>query len=125
MMVRRRQDCGSQQDTGDQIWRRLDFFKRLQPTASGFGFLKQRPAELTLVTVGFKRGQPLAREGSVNGLTEQSVALCAVHSVIFLTCHHITCLYVRWRRRASSARPRLILDFTVPSGTFSTVAISR
>ena len=60
----------------------------------------------------------------VQRIAEEAVKLGALHTVFGFAWHHITCLYVRCRRRASSARPRFILDFTVPSGTFSIVAIS-
>src|SRR5712675_154722 len=62
---------------------------------------------------------------TIQGVREQRFELGAFDPVFCFTWHQITCLYVRCRRRASSARPRLILDLTVPSGTLRAVAISR
>src|ERR1700722_5594844 len=61
----------------------------------------------------------------IHGLAEQRLELGAFDPVFCFIWHQITCLYVRCRRRASSDRPRLILDLTVPSGTLRAVAISR
>ena len=62
---------------------------------------------------------------AIDRLEKQSLEFGAVHSVLDFVSHQITCLYVRESKRASSARPRFILDFTVPSGTLRAVAISR
>ena len=63
----------------------------------------------------FERRLLLAVERSVHVVAEQDFEFRAVHT------RHLLSL----RIRASSARPRFNLDFTVPSGTFNTCAISR
>ena len=75
--------------------------------------------------MGFKAFLANRAQLTFQGVREQRFELGAFDPVFCFTCHQITCLYVRCRRRASSARPRLILDLTVPSGTLRAVAISR
>ena len=60
-------------------------------------------------------GLAVRRERAVHVIADQFFQFCAVHTTSF--CFR--------SRRASSARPRLILLFTVPSGMSSTSAISR
>src|SRR6185312_6478774 len=125
MTLCRNHSTRPQQDVGDQFRRRLYFCQRLQPGMPSLSFMEQRAAELAHPSMGFERCEFFAGQSAIYGLAEQRVEFRAAHPVIFFAWHHITCLYVRCKRRASSARPRLILDLTVPSGTFSTVAISR
>ena len=112
------------QDVVHQVDRRIDFHQFVQPAQAGIGFRQQRPAGRTAPGVSLEALQFLAAQALVERFGEKSVELAALHSVFVFRCHYITCLYVRCSRRASSARPRFILDFTVPSGTLRTVAIS-
>jgi hypothetical protein len=47
---------------------------------------------MTVKSVGLESLEPFARERAVDGLAQQSVELAALHSVMSLACHHITCL---------------------------------
>src|SRR5271168_2086170 len=119
--------AGSDQNVVDQMRRRFDVFQRPEPLPPSLHVREQRTAN--------RAGPPMSFEYLlaswaqlavvVHGLAEQRVELGAFDPVFCFTWHQITCLYVRCRRRASSARPRLILDLTVPSGTLRAVAISR
>ena len=115
---------GGQQNVVHQVGGRLDFGQRFQPAPSRIGFREQRAADRADPGMGLKAFQLWPGQRPVEGFDQQRVKLRALHAVFGFACHHITCLYVRCSRRASSARPRFILDFTVPSGTFSTVAMS-
>src|SRR5580698_9000325 len=113
--------------------RRFDWLQRLQPQLPSLHVGKHRTAGRADAAMGlealFTSWIELASVGRIDRLTQQRLELCAfdlaVGPVFCFTWHQITCLYVRCRRRASSARPRLILDLTVPSGTLRAVAISR
>src|SRR5579864_2317898 len=96
----------------------------MQPAQASVGFRQQRAAGRTAPGMSLEALQFVPAQAPVEGFAEKGVELAARHTVPVFRCHHITCLYVRCSRRASSARPRFILDFTVPSGTLSTVAIS-
>src|SRR5581483_3132956 len=116
--------CGNE-DVVHQVHWRFNFLERLQPVAPFLGLCPERPTQLAAAGVSLEALPFGAGQNCIHGVAQDSVELGALHSVMEFTWHQITCLYVRWRRRASSARPRLILDFTVPSGTFRASAISR
>src|SRR5579862_1597913 len=115
---------GRGQNVVDQMLWWIYFHQFFEPVLADFRFRQQRPADGASFCVRLERGSFWAGKDLVQGIAEQRVELAAVHIVMVFGCHHITCLYVRCSRRASSARPRFIRDLTVPSGTFSTVAIS-
>src|SRR5208282_3731205 len=130
--------AGSHQNALHHSSRRLDWFERSQPRLTRLRVREQRttnPADapVSLKALHSSRAQSaqFAVAVAVDGLAKQRFELRAFHSrsvglsVFCFLWHHITCLYVRCRSRASSARPRLIRDLTVPSGTLKAVAISR
>src|SRR5271170_7161013 len=106
--------------------RRLDRLQRPQPLLPGLHVRKQRTANRAHPPMGLKAFHPCRAQLAVTiqGVAEQRFEFGAFEPVFGFVWHQITCLYVRCRRRASSARPRLILDLTVPSGTLKAVAIS-
>jgi hypothetical protein len=69
-------------------------------------------------------GSPLAVPMEVQGISQQGLKLAALKLVLEFLNHWLACFLLRESNRASSILPRLIRDFTVPSGTFSTCAMS-
>src|SRR5438270_8237089 len=115
---------GGGQNVVYQVGGRLDFGQRLHPALAFLGFRLEQTAHrahpgMSVETLHFRSAQSM-----VKSVDQKSVELCTLHTVFAFAWHHITCLYVRVSRRASSARPRFILDLTVPSGTLRTAAIS-
>ena len=82
---------------------------------SGGGIARQFGARRAAGQVAFHLGPAWPPQRAVHVIADQDFHLCAVHTTSF--CFRSS--------RASSARPRLIRDFTVPSGISSTSAISR
>src|SRR5215470_13125196 len=111
--VNARRGC---QDTIDQTGWRLHLREFLQPVAARLSFGEQRPAGGASPRMGLETVESRPAQNAVKRVREQGIELVALHPVTGLFWHHITCLYVRCSRRASSARPRFIRDFTVPSG---------
>src|SRR5208282_609870 len=116
-----------------QMRRRFDCLERPQPLPPSLYVREQRTTNGADAPMGFEALHAASRTQLafalqsviVQSVIEERFELGALHPVFGLVWHQITCLYVRCSRRASSARPRLILDLTVPSGTLKAVAISR
>src|SRR5277367_828106 len=103
------------QDAREQLGRRLRRRYRFDEGCYARYILGQFAAGGASSEVTFE-GRPLrSAERSVHVVAQQDFQLSA---------RHIRTLWRR-RTRANSARPRFSRDFTVPSGTFNTWAISR
>src|ERR1019366_9190815 len=120
-----------------QISRSLAAPQRPQPLLPRLHLREQRTANRADPPVSLEALFASRAQLPVQSVADQPFELGALHlgsptvpvlagrggdSVLRFLCHQITCLSVRCRRRASSARPRLILDLTVPSGTLKAVA---
>ncbi len=133
---------GSRQNVAHQIRRRLGRLQCQcpQPLLPRLHVRQQRTANRTDAPMGFEALLASRTQPAFQGVADERFELGALDlgsptgpvlagrgggPVFGFLWHHITCLYVRCRSRASSARPRLILDLTVPSGTLKAVAISR
>src|SRR5207237_10763083 len=101
---------GRGEDVVDQVRGRLDFDYRLEPAHAGLSLDEEWAARRTGLAVDLKSLSRSSTESAVQGLREEGLKLCAMHSGLGFACHQTTCLFIRERRRASSARPRLILD---------------
>src|SRR5262245_15792186 len=137
--------AGGRQDVMDQVPRRVHLGQRPQQQHSLAGLGEQGSAGRATLAVGVK-GPSLTRcrLGRVLfGLVvvpnlcvpnlcfqefgQKSLELAAlkpVFAVLSSVAHWLACPLLRESNRASSVRPRLMRDFTVPSGTRKTLAMS-
>src|SRR5690349_5812237 len=103
------------QDPGEQFGRRLNNRGALDQRNRARHILRQLGARRASGHVTLERSPLLAAESAVHVVTKQDFEFGAGHMATLN----------RLSTRASSARPRFSRDFTVPSGTFKTCAISR
>jgi len=92
------------------------FGQRAHPLQPGLRVGEQRAAAGASRSVRLEPQSACRYERPVNGLKQKRLEFGAVHSA-WISSAIRSLLYVRESKRASSARPRFILDFTVPSGT--------
>ena len=100
--------------------------KKLEPLPASLRLFKQRSAGRADGHVRRENSFVFGPQQSVEGIGQKGLPVSAFGRVrdVRALCHYITSRLLRSSRRASSARPRLMRDFTVPSGMPSTWAIS-
>jgi hypothetical protein len=71
---------------------RFDLLQGLHPLQPGAALGQQRPAVGTAGGMGLKDSHALHFQRAVEGIGQQGFELHALHFVLGLTVHHVTCL---------------------------------